>query len=83
MLYYELLSQEYMVTAVVHAAQLKKHAEDVREKWMRRASVHLLQNARPFVAKASHQKIEDLGWETVPHYHLKLPLVLLPKRFLG
>lgn len=86
MLYFELLPQGCTVTGIVHASQLQKLAEVIREKRPRRASVHLLHdNARPHVAKETRAKLEELGWDTVPHppyspdiapsdYHLFRPL---------
>ncbi|KAK6762382.1 hypothetical protein RB195_023192 [Necator americanus] len=53
---------------------------------LRRALVHLLyDSARPHVAKETHEKLEELGWDTAPHtayssdlalsdYHLFRPL---------
>lgn len=61
MMYYELLSQEHTVTAVVYATQLQKLAEAAREKRQRRASVHRLHDkARPHAAKAT-KKNRELG----------------------
>lgn len=86
MLYYELLPQGHTVTGIVYANQLQKLADAVREKRPRRASVHLLHdNARPHVANETREKLEELGWDTVPHppyspdiapsdYHLFRPL---------
>jgi [histone H3]-lysine36 N-dimethyltransferase SETMAR len=95
MLYYELLSGNETVNADVYAAQLRKLAAAVREKRPRRANVYLLHdNARPHIALKTHQQLESLGWETLPHppyspdiapsdYHLfqALKNVLRGKRF--
>lgn len=68
MLYYELLTSGETVTANVYADQLRKLATAVREKRRRRSEVHLLHdNARPHVASATRQQLEELGWATVPH----------------
>lgn len=66
-LYHALFPQGHSVTAVVFA-QLQKLAEVVREMRPRRSLVHFPHdNGRPHVAKAIHQKVEGLGWETVSH----------------
>ncbi|EYC11313.1 hypothetical protein Y032_0051g2135 [Ancylostoma ceylanicum] len=94
-MYYELLSQRHTVTGTVYADQLKKLADAVRERRPRRASVHLLHDdARPHVAKETRDKLDELGWDTVPHphfspdiapsdYHLSHPLdaFLAKKKF--
>uniref|UniRef100_A0A8R1IFI2 Transposase n=2 Tax=Caenorhabditis japonica TaxID=281687 RepID=A0A8R1IFI2_CAEJA len=63
----------------------------LREKRPRRSAVHLLHdNARPHVAKATQEKLQELNWDTVPHppyspdiapsdYHLFRPLKLFLK----
>ncbi|EYC37441.1 hypothetical protein Y032_0791g2369 [Ancylostoma ceylanicum] len=67
-LYNELLPQEHIVTGNVYASQLQKLADAVRERRLRRASVHLLHdNARLHVAKETRDKLEELGWDTSPH----------------
>ena len=86
MLYYELLGRGKTVTASVYATQLQKLATAIGEKRPRRTTVHLLHdNARPHVSKVTQAKLEELGWDTVPHppyspdlapsdYHLFRPL---------
>ena len=95
MLYHELLPQGHTVTGSVYANQLQKLADAVRERRPRRAFVHLLHdNAKPHVAKETREKLEELGWDTVPHppyspdiapsdYHLFRPLkaFLAKKKF--
>lgn len=56
-----------------YATQLQKLAEAVRGKRLRRLSLHLLQdNARPYLAKAIHQKIEELDWKPYLIRHILL-----------
>ena len=97
MLYYELFSDNETVNTDVYAAQLHKLAAAVHEKRSRRANVYLLHdNARPHIASKTHQQLELLGWETLPHplyssdiapsdYHLfwALKNVLRGKRFVN
>ncbi|EYC40912.1 hypothetical protein Y032_0590g388 [Ancylostoma ceylanicum] len=76
MLYYELLPQEGVITATFYANQLWKLADTVRERRPRRASVLLLHfNARLHVAKGTRDKLEELGWDTVPHPPYSLDIV--------
>jgi histone-lysine N-methyltransferase SETMAR len=68
MIYYELLTGGETVTADVYVSQLRKLAAALREKRRRMVEVHLLHdNARPHVASATRQQLEELGWTTVPH----------------
>ena len=68
MLYYEFLDSGTTVTASVYSTQLQKLADVIREKRPKRENVYLLHdNARPHVAKMSRQKIQELGWEVLPH----------------
>ncbi|EYC16693.1 hypothetical protein Y032_0033g2791 [Ancylostoma ceylanicum] len=71
MLYYELLPIGHTVTGTIYANQLQKLAEGdsfVREGRSRRASVHLLNDsASPHEDKETCDKLEELGWDTVPH----------------
>lgn len=61
-LYYEPLPQAHTVIAVVYSSQRQKFAEAVWKNQPRRPSLHLLQdNIRLHVAKATHQKIEEVG----------------------
>uniref|UniRef100_A0A8R1HKZ3 Transposase n=1 Tax=Caenorhabditis japonica TaxID=281687 RepID=A0A8R1HKZ3_CAEJA len=96
MLYYELLPQGRTVNAITYSNQLASLALAFREKRPRRSAVHLLHdNARPHVAKATREKLQELNWNTVPHlpyssdiapsdYHLFQPLKLFlkEKRFV-
>lgn len=68
MIYYELLTGGETVTADVYVGQLRKLAAAMREKRRRMVEVHLLHdNARPHVASATRQQLEELAWTTVPH----------------
>lgn len=52
----------HTVIAVVYANQLQNLAEAVRKKRKRRPSLHLLHDyVRAHTAKATQQKIEELG----------------------
>ena len=68
MLYWELLPSGHTVTAQVYASQLQKLAEKIGEKRGKRVQTTLLHdNARPHVAKLTQAKIDELGWEVLPH----------------
>ncbi len=68
MLYYEFLDSGTTVTASVYSTQLQKLAYVIHEKRPKRENVYLLyDNACPHVAKMSRQKIQELGWEMLPH----------------
>jgi histone-lysine N-methyltransferase SETMAR len=68
MLFWELLTGNDTVTAVVYCNQLHQLAAVNREKRPRRVDVNLLHdNARPHVASATRRQLEQLGWTTVPH----------------
>ena len=52
----------------VYTRQLCQLAAAIQEKRRRRTEVCLLHdNARPHVASATRQQLEELGWTTVPH----------------
>uniref|UniRef100_A0A8R1DHT2 HTH_48 domain-containing protein n=1 Tax=Caenorhabditis japonica TaxID=281687 RepID=A0A8R1DHT2_CAEJA len=92
-LYYELLPQGRTVNATTYSNQLVSLALAIREKRPRRSAVHLLHdNARPYVAKATQAKLQELNWDMVLHppyspdiapsdsdYHLFRPLKLFLK----
>lgn len=62
---YELLPQGHTVTPLISG----NSQEGVLEKRPRRPLVHHLHDnytTRPHVAESIHEKIEDLGWRTVP-----------------
>ena len=68
MLYWELLDGGQTVTANVYTRQLGQLAAAIQEKRRRKTEVCLLHdNARPHVASATRQQLEELGWTTVPH----------------
>uniref|UniRef100_A0A8R1EQ01 Mariner Mos1 transposase n=1 Tax=Caenorhabditis japonica TaxID=281687 RepID=A0A8R1EQ01_CAEJA len=91
MLYYELLPQGRTINSTTYSNQLASLALALQEKCPRRSAVHLLHdNARPYVAKATQEKLQELNWDTVPHppylldiapsdYHLFRPLKLFLK----
>ena len=67
MVHHELLTQGHTVTSAVYVDQLRRLAAATREK-RRMGQVHLLHdNARPHVASATRQQLEELGWITLPH----------------
>uniref|UniRef100_A0A8R1DIR1 Transposase n=1 Tax=Caenorhabditis japonica TaxID=281687 RepID=A0A8R1DIR1_CAEJA len=66
MLYYELLQQGRTVNATTYSDQLVSLALALREKRPRSSAVHLLHdNARPHVAKATQEKLQELNWDTL------------------
>uniref|UniRef100_A0A8R1HL54 Histone-lysine N-methyltransferase SETMAR n=2 Tax=Caenorhabditis japonica TaxID=281687 RepID=A0A8R1HL54_CAEJA len=79
------------VNATTYSNQLASLALALREKRPRRSAVHLLHdNARPHVAKATQEKLQELNWDMVSHppyspgiapsdYHLFRPLKLFLK----
>ncbi|WKY06424.1 hypothetical protein Q1695_006537 [Nippostrongylus brasiliensis] len=68
MIYWELMDSGNRVTALVYATQLQTLADVMRQKRLQRKSAYLLHDsARPHVARATRQKIQDLGWEVLPH----------------
>ena len=68
MVHHELLTQGHTVTSAVYVDQLRRLAAALREKRRRMGQVRLLHdNARPHVASATRQQLEELGWITLPH----------------
>ena len=67
-IWYELLTPGTTIDANVYSIQLQKLAEQVRIKRPEKPKVLLLHdNARPHVAKTTKNKLNQLGWETLPH----------------
>ncbi|XGW11267.1 hypothetical protein V3C99_012626 [Haemonchus contortus] len=68
MLYYEFLESGTTVTATTYSNQLQKVADAILHKYPKRLETYLLHdNARPHVATMTRQKIQELGWEVLPH----------------
>uniref|UniRef100_A0A7I4YP87 Transposase n=1 Tax=Haemonchus contortus TaxID=6289 RepID=A0A7I4YP87_HAECO len=68
MLYYEFLESGTTVTATTYSNQLQKVADAILHKYPKRLETYLLHdNARPHVVTMTRQKIQELGWEVLPH----------------
>lgn len=69
--YWELLESGATVTAEVYCKQLERVQEALIKKHPalvnRKKVVLLHDNARPHVAKVTQKKIQELGWEVLPH----------------
>lgn len=70
--YYELLKPSQTVTAELYKEQLtrlQQALEEKRPEWLDRHAKIILQhdNARPHVAKAVKDHINELKWEVLPH----------------
>lgn len=64
----ELLPQGTTITADLYCQQLQRLAEKIAETRPQHGVVRFLHdNARPHVAKATRQKLIELGWEVLPH----------------
>ena len=71
-IYYELLEPKQTVNANLYSQQLTRLSEALRKKRPfscdgRQKVILLHDNARPHVAKTTREKIENLGWEVLPH----------------
>ena len=87
-IYWELLPQNKKVTGTVYRDQLKRLKEQIDQKGLGRQKVYLQHdNARPHLAEPVTRKIQELGWQVLPHppyspdlapsdYHLFLSLVM-------
>jgi histone-lysine N-methyltransferase SETMAR len=88
-IYFELLDINQTITANVYSQQLQRLNEVLSQKRLalanQKAVILLHDNSRPHVAQLTQQKIEQLGWEVLPHppwspdlapsdYHLFLSL---------
>ncbi|XGW27284.1 hypothetical protein V3C99_007694 [Haemonchus contortus] len=68
MLYYEFLEGGTTVTVTTYSNQLQKVADASPHKNPKRLETYFLHdNARPHVATMTRQKIQQLGWEVLPH----------------
>jgi len=67
-IWYEYLTPDTTITANVYSLQLQKVAEKYHEKRPERKQIFFLHdNARPHVAQHTQNKLEQLGWEVLPH----------------
>lgn len=68
-LHYELLPRNQTITAEVYCQQLRRLNNAIHEKrpGLRHDVLLLHDNARPHVARATKEVIEELGWEVLPH----------------
>ena len=85
-IHWELLPANTTVTATVYTAQLERLKAKYLERRPRAREVYFLHdNARPHVAIATKEKLDELGWTVLPHpayspdlaptdYHLFLSL---------
>ena len=64
-IYWELLPTGTTVTADIYCQQLDRVAEKLQGKQDRVYFLH--DNARPHIAKSSHEKLLKLGWVVIPH----------------
>ena len=68
MLYHEFLESGTTITANICSNQLQKLSEAMQQKRPGRNKVYFLHdNARPHVVRMSREKLEELGWEVLPH----------------
>ena len=64
-IYWELLPTGTTLTADIYCQQLDRVAEKLQGKQDRVYFLH--DNARPHIAKSSHEKLLELGWIVIPH----------------
>ena len=64
-IYWELLPDEYTVTADLYCQQLDRVAQKLKGNHDRVYFLH--DNTRPHVAKSTREKLLELGWVTIPH----------------
>ena len=68
LVHFELLNPGQTVTAELYSQQLSRVDQALRRKGVNTATTKFLNdNARPHIAKMTQQKIEELGWEVLPH----------------
>lgn len=68
LVYFEVLDPGQTVTADLYQHQLDRVDQALRRQGVDTASTKFLHdNARPHVAKITARKIEELGWEVLPH----------------
>lgn len=67
-MYFELLNRGETITAERYCQQLSCVDHALRRQGVNTAKTKLLHdNARPHVAKLTQLKLEELGWEVLPH----------------
>ncbi|CAJ0590615.1 unnamed protein product [Cylicocyclus nassatus] len=68
LVYFEVLPPSQPVTADLYAEQLEKVDRALRRQGENPRTIKFLHdNARPHVANIAQQKIEELGWQLLPH----------------
>ena len=68
LVYLEVLDSGQTVTADIYKDQLNRVDQALRRQDVETTSTKFLHdNARPHVAKITLEKIEELGWEVLPH----------------
>jgi histone-lysine N-methyltransferase SETMAR len=66
--YFELLKPGQTITGETYAQQLERVNNVLLQKGLDPSNIKFIQdNARPHVAKIVQEKLEELGWETLPH----------------
>jgi [histone H3]-lysine36 N-dimethyltransferase SETMAR len=67
-IYWELLGEKVRLNAALYSQQLDHVAEAVRTKRPEKTKIILQHdNARPHTAKLTKSKLQELGWEVLPH----------------
>ncbi len=67
-IYFELLPLNTTVDATLYCAQMNRLQVALKKERPYRDKVQLLHdNARPHTAKKTQEKINELGWEVLPH----------------
>lgn len=68
LVHFEILNQGETVTAERYCQQLTRVHEALHRQGVETSNTKILHdNARPHVAKITHQKMEEFGWEVLPH----------------
>lgn len=68
LVHFEVLNPGDTVTGLVYAQQLERVDRVLRVKGIESSTIQYLQNnARPHKEKITQEKIEELGWESLPH----------------
>ena len=67
-LYWELLPEKATITGTMYRIQLNKLAAEIKSKGLLRGKIYFQHdNARPHVAKVVKAKLQEIGWELLPH----------------
>ena len=67
-LYWELVPENTTITGTMYRAQLNKLAAEIKSKGLQRGKIYFQHdNAKPHVAKVVNAKLQELGWELLPH----------------